>query len=140
MHTNAVKFLIFIFILFGIAGVKSQNTVSQTFSVKDTSLNGILYYNNNKTDYLIQNTFEVQYDFFMVHYYNNARIADSHYWLQLNNEGSAVKDMIFHIDDIFNYKRQTNTYLPYIYTPQNVKYFQNRKAYTSVSYRRQSVL
>ncbi|MBO6117786.1 MAG: hypothetical protein J6P44_04490 [Bacteroidales bacterium] len=134
MHTNAVKFLIFIFILFGIAGVKSQNTVSQTFSVKDTSLNGILYYNNNKTDYLIQNTFEVQYDFFMVHYYNNARIADSHYWLQLNNEGSAVKDMIFHIDDIFNYKRQTNTYLPYIYTPQNVKYFQNRKAYTSVSY------
>ena len=134
MRHIATKVLFNFFIMMGVLGVNAQDTVFNSKINKDTSLNGIIYYYNSKTDYLIKNTFDVQYDVFSTHYYNNTRIADSHYWLQLNNDGSATKDIVFHIDDIFNYKRQENTFLPYIYTPQNVKYFQNRKAYTSVSY------
>ena len=141
MRNKVEIVLIFFSILCCILDISAQDTVSYTnnahihnIAKDDTSLNNIIYYHNSKTDYLIHSIFDVKYDIFLTHYYNKANITNDNYYLKLNNEGSAVKDMIFHIDDIFNYRRTENIYSPYIFNKDNVKYFQNKKAYTSLSY------
>lgn len=140
LNRIAIKLILF-FIFIGIMGVRSQNTVvdwhnsiDNSETKKDTSLNGIIYYLNDKANHIIDNVFDVQYDVFLTHYYNKAGIPTNKYYLRLNNEGSAVKNIIFQLYDILDYKRQPNIYEPYIYTPYNIKYYQNKKAYTSLSY------
>ena len=93
-----------------------------------------LYYHNSKMDYAIEPIFDTSFDIFSHHYYNKLRIPSDNFYLKLNNEGSPTENIIFHNQDIYSYARQTNIYEPYIYNPQNVKYYQNRKARTLFSY------
>ena len=118
----------------GLTAVNAQNPAVQSFFKTDTSLNNIIYYHNSKTDYIIDSGLGVHYDVFEQHYYNKADMPDGNYYLQLCTPGSATKNMAFRTDGIFDYRWQPNVYQPYIYTRNNIKYFQNRKAYTSVAY------
>ncbi len=93
-----------------------------------------LYYYNSKMDYVIDPIFDTSFDIFSYHYYNKARIPLDNFYLKLNNEGSPTENIIFHTTDIYSYERQKNVYEPYIYSQQNVKYYQNRKARTLFSY------
>ncbi len=141
MKDTFFKIFVFLFFIGALGKISAQNadfksdfSFPSTNTKADTSLDNIIYYYNSKTDYLIERTFDTHLDVFSTHYYNKANIPNDHYYLQLNNEGSATKDMIFHLDDMFSYKRNSNGFEPYNFTIDNVKYFQNRKAYTSLAY------
>lgn len=130
----AKRIILLAFFLIGIFVSKAQNTDLKGVILNDTTLSGIHYYYFDKHSYLIDTLYGVNYDVFMTHYYDNSRIPNEHFYQGLSTLGSDSKDLIFHLDNIFDYKRQTNTFLPYIFTPSNVKYFQNRKAYTHLTY------
>ena len=134
MLHKAICFFSVFFPLIGILVSEAQNTDSVVNNLPSDGRENIFYYYHAKDVYALRDIYRADYDVFGVHYYNKAQIPDGHYYLQLNNEGSPVRDMIFFVEDIFEYKRRQNVYQPYVFDNGNVKYFQNSKAYTSVSY------
>lgn len=111
----AKRIILLAFFLIGIFVSKAQNTDLKGVILNDTTLSGIHYYYFDKHSYLIDTLYGVNYDVFMTHYYDNSRIPNEHFYQGLSTLGSDSKDLIFHLDNIFDYKRQTNTFLPYIF-------------------------
>lgn len=111
-----------------------QNEQIGKYIISDTSLSNIYYYYSNKDSYLIDSLYNVYYDAFEVHYYTPLMYPNNHFYQQLSTSGSSCKDMIYHPISIFDYKRSPNLFTPYSMNKHNTKYFQNKKAYTSIAY------
>lgn len=131
---KTIRRIVFVFFIFCSLNVFSQTTKDSSLFSVDTALNKVIYFHNDKTMFLIDDVVRVKDDYFLSHYYNTIFIPNGSFFQQLSTSGSACQDIVYKNKSIFDYEFQPNTYSPYIFTPNNVKYFQNKKAYTSINY------
>ncbi|MBR1770153.1 MAG: hypothetical protein IJ748_06830 [Bacteroidales bacterium] len=100
----------------------------------DTNLQSIFYFHATKTDYVSDTLFRVNDDLSSLHYYDPMLNPQNSFWQYLSVMGTPSVNLIYSSPDILDYQRQANNYLPYIFSKENVKYFQNNKAYSAFSY------
>jgi hypothetical protein len=124
---KTIRRIVFVFFIFCSLNVFSQTTKDSSLFSVDTALNKVIYFHNDKTMFLIDDVVRVKDDYFLSHYYNTIFIPNGSFFQQLSTSGSACQDIVYKNKSIFDYEFQPNTYSPYIFTPNNVKYFQNKK-------------
>lgn len=127
-------FILLTGIIFFTQKLCAQGVEDNSSFVTDTSLHKIFYFNASKDSYLVEDIQRMTYDYNDIHYYDEMISPFTPYYQYLSTKGSASQSLLYSNNDIFDYQRQCNTYLPYIFTGKNVKYFQNRRAYTSFNY------
>lgn len=129
---NFIIILFFIFCSF--SQIIGQTTKDTSLYSQDTLSKNIIYYHNNKTMFLVDEATIIKDDYFLSHYYNPILIPNSSFFQQLSTFGSSCQDLVYKNRNMFDYDFQPNTFSPYIFTPNNIKYFQNKKAYTNIRY------
>lgn len=128
------KAIVFSIIISNALSIMAQSVRDNSLHEKDTSLNKIFYFNAKKDSYLIKETSPTTYEYNDVHYCDQMFSPCDNFYQYLSTPGSPSQSILFSNKDILDYQYQNNTYLPYIFTRNNVKYFQNKRAYTSFSY------
>lgn len=126
-----------IFIIFSLCFVvlQGQNTYNaKILQDNDTALQKIFYFHASKTDYALDTLYRLSTNSVDVHYYDPILNPNNSYYQYLSLMGTPTLDLIYKADDLLNYQRQTNTYKPYVFAKDNVKYFQNKKAYSAFTY------
>ena len=129
-----IKHILLSLILLNSCIVYAQNVGEEFFYDNDTALNKIFYFHSAKDKYLIDSIKKVLYDWNDVHYCDEMFLPNSPLYQYLSTEGSASQSLMFQTMDLLDIQRQNNSYSPYIFTKKNIKYFQNKDAYTSFSY------
>ncbi len=126
-----------VFVVFCLVFVlsKGQNGDSLLFlQENDTALQKVFFFHASKTDYALDTLYRLDREFVNVHYYDPLLNPSNSIYQYLSLLGTPSIDLIYKSKDLLDYQRQENSYSPYVYTKDNVKYFQNKRAYTAFSY------
>lgn len=126
-----------VFVLFCFSFVLMQGQNASNTKIKqdnDTVLQKVFYFHASKTDYALDTLYRLSNNAIDIHYYDPMLNPKNSYYQYLSLMGTPALDLIYNSDDLLNYQRQPNNYQPYVFTKGNVKYFQNKKAYSAFTY------